>query len=201
MTNHNDNPTNCSDIIGSWRFTKESIDKMNQIIDKTKIIERGGILCSKIKRGGEEKIIDLISECKGTKCDIEPDNAYKNCIENGYIDTFGVFHTHPGKFEKTLPSIADLIYQRDNGYTLMCISTPKAKENRIICIKNKSISKEEELIRNKKLDYMLKLETIIKNRSFYATKQERKYYGENFDNVFSDKYYYKFDPSDCQQQV
>ena len=62
----------CSEIIGPWRFSKESIKKMIQITDNTKIIEHGGILCIRTEKTGEKRI-DIISECKGTKCDLQVD--------------------------------------------------------------------------------------------------------------------------------
>lgn len=78
----------CSDIMGKWRFSKDSINKMTQIIDKTKIIERGGILCGTTKKELQKKKIDLVSECKGTRCNIrlDPSNI---CNEQ----TIGLFHT------------------------------------------------------------------------------------------------------------
>ena len=187
----------CSEIMGSWRFGKESISKMNQITDNTKIIERGGILCGGIEKTGEKRI-DLISECKGTKCDIQTD-PFKTCTEHLYIDTFGIFHTHPGKIMQTLPSIADLIFQDTHGQ-LMCIGAPRAKLDRIICIKGKRLNREDEIDRRKKLEDMYKLERKITNLSFYATKKERKDYNKRFNNIFSEKYYYKFDPSKCVEK-
>ena len=200
----------CSDIMGHWRFSKDAINKMDQITDKTKIIERGGILCGRIGKIGEKRIditkigekkIDLISECKGTRCDIQTDplDSFKVCTEQSYIDTFGIFHTHPGKIIKTQPSIADLIFQETHGQ-LMCIGAPKAKEDRIICIKSKHLGREEEINKRKKLDDMYKLERKIRNLSFYATKKEREDYDKRFEDIFSEKYYYKFDPSKCVEK-
>lgn len=186
----------CSEIIGPWRFSKESIKKMIQITDNTKIIERGGILCSRIEKTGEKRI-DIISECKGTKCDLQAD-PFKVCTEQSYVDTFGMFHTHPGKIVKTLPSIADLIFQEAHGQ-LMCIGAPKAKEDRIICIKGKHLNKEKEIDRHKKLEDIHKLERKIRNLPFYATKKEREEYDKRFGDIFSEKYYYKFDPSKCAE--
>lgn len=181
----------CSDIIGQWRFSKEAINKMNQITDKTKIIERGGILCGRTEKNGDKKI-DLISECKGTGCDIILDPS-KVCKEQ----SLGIFHTHPGRIIKTLPSIADLGFQETRGLLLMCIGAPKVKEDRIICIRSKHLSKEEEIERRNKRDIVYELELKIKNLPFHATKKEREDYNNRFDDIFSEKNYYKFDPSKC----
>lgn len=198
----------CSDIMGQWRFSKDAINKMNQITDKTKIIERGGILCGRIGKIGEKRIdlikigekkIDLISECKGTRCDIQQTDPFKTCTEQSYVDTFGAFHTHPGKIIQTLPSIADLLFQDTHGQ-LMCIGAPKAKLDRIICIKNKHINREDEIDRRNKLDDVYKLERKIRNLPFYTTKKEREDFNNRFNDIFSEKYYYKFDPSKCVEK-
>lgn len=182
---------NCSDIIGQWRFSKESINKMDQITNKTKIIERGGILCGRTENNGKKKI-DLISECKGTRCDIilnKPDV----CKEQ----TLGNFHTHPGKITMTLPSIADLGFQETQGLLLTCIGGPKAKIDRIICIRSKHLSREEEIDRRKKIDNAYRLEMKINNLPFSAAKKERHDYNIQLNDIFSEKYYYKFDPHKC----
>ena len=184
----------CSDMIGWWRFSKDAINKMDQITDKTKIIERGGILCGITEKSGEKKI-DLISECKGTNCDIMLDPS-KVCKEQ----SLGIFHTHPGRITTTLPSIADLEFQETGGWLLTCIGAPKAKEDRIICIRSKHLSNEEEIDRRNKIDSTRRLEIKIKNLSFYATKKERENYYNRFKDIFSEKYYYKFDPSKCVEK-
>lgn len=182
----------CSDIIQEWRFNQDAINKMNHIIDKTKIIERGGVLC-----GNEEtKKINLISECKGDRCSVET-GSWKECTERDFIP-MGSFHTHPGNIVKTQPSISDLGFLAVHG-ALMCIGAPKAKEDRIICIKQKSLNKEAELYRNKKLDDMYKLEMKINNLPFVVTKKEREEYDKRFKEIFPGKYYYKFDPSKCMK--
>jgi hypothetical protein len=188
-----DNMTNlCSDIIQQWIFSKDAIDKMNQIIDKTKIIERGGVLC-----GNEEnKKINLISECKGDRCSIEVD-SWKECAKQNLVP-MGNFHTHPGNIVKIQPSIGDLGFLYVHG-TLMCIGAPKTKDDRIICIKQKNLNKEDELDRNKEIDYTYRLETKIKNLPFIATKKEREEYDKRFKDIFPGKYYYKFDPSKCME--
>lgn len=189
-----DNMTNlCSDIIQKWRFSKDAINKMNQIIEKTKIIERGGVLCG----NKEDKKINLISECKGDRCSVETGSS-EECTKRN-LTPLGNFHTHPGNIERTLPSIGDLGFQSTYG-ALMCIGAPKAKEDRIICIKQKSLNKEDELDRNKKLDDMYRLEMKIKNFPFAATKKEREEYDKRFKEIFPGKYYYKFDPSKCMEQ-
>lgn len=180
----------CSDIIQEWRFSKDAINKMNQIMDKTKIIERGAILCGKEKT----KKINLISECKGNKCNIEIDSL-EECTKRNLLP-LGSFHTHPGNLTKTQPSIADLKFLACHGASI-CIGAPKAKEDRIICIKQKDLSKIDELFRNRELDHIYRLETKIKNLPFSATKKEREEYIKRFEDIFPGKYYYKFDPSRC----
>ena len=167
---------------------------MRQITDKTKIIERGGILCGITEKNGKKKI-DLISECKGTRCDLILDLP-KVCKEQ----TLGIFHTHPGRIAKTLPSIADLGFQETHGLLLMCIGAPKVKEDRIICIRSKHLSREEEIDRRNKRDSAYKLEIKIKNLPLHATKKEREDYDNRFKDIFSEKYYYKFDPSKCMEK-
>jgi hypothetical protein len=180
----------CSDMIQEWRFSKDSIDKMDQIMSKTKIIERGGVLC-----GNEEtKKINIISECKGNKCNIEIISGEK-CTGRNSIP-LGSFHTHPGNIDKTKPSISDLGSLSVYG-GLMCIGAPKAKIDRIICIKQKGLNKENELDRNRKLNNLYRLETKIRNLPFSATKKEREEYDKRFKDIFPGKYYYKFDPSKC----
>jgi hypothetical protein len=182
----------CSGIMQEWRFSKDAIDKMNQIMDKTKIIERGGVLC-----GNEgTKKINLISECEGDRCSIEIDN-WEKCTERNFLP-LGSFHTHPGKIVKTQPSIGDLGFLAAHGAS-MCIDAPKALEDRIICIKQKGLSKENELDRNRKLVDMYRLEMKIKNLPFSATKNEREEYGKRFKDIFPGKYYHKFDPSKCME--
>ncbi len=129
----------CSDIIQEWRFSKDAINKMNQIINKIKIIERGGILCG----NGENKKINLISEFKGVRHSVGV-SSWKECTERNLLP-MGNFHTHPGNIFKTQPSIADLGFLAFHG-SLMCIGAPKAKEDRIICIKQKGLRKEDELL-------------------------------------------------------
>ncbi len=182
----------CSDIIQEWTFSKDTIDKMNQITDKTKIIERGGVLCGSERN----KKINLISECKGDRCSIET-GSWKECTKRNFVPK-GNFHTHTGNIVRTLPSIGDSGFLAVHG-ALMCIGTPKAKEDRIICIKQKGLSKEDELDRNKKLDDMYRLEMKIKNLPFSATKKEREEYDKRFKDIFPGKYYYKFDPSKCMK--
>lgn len=107
----------CSDIIQQWRFSKDAINKINQITDKTKIIERGGVLC-----GNEgTKNINVISECKGDKCSVET-GSWKECTDRNFLP-MGSFHTHPGNIVRTLPSISDLGFLAVHG-ALMCISAP-----------------------------------------------------------------------------
>ena len=188
----------CSDIIQEWRFSKDAINKMNQIIDKTKIIERGGVLCgadaqAKAINEGTKKI-NVISECKGNRCSVET-GSWKECTQRNFVP-MGNFHTHPGNIIKTQPSIGDLGFLSVHG-ALMCIGAPKAKEDSIICIKQKSLNKEDELYRNKKLDEMYRLETKIKNLPFAATKKEREEYDKRFKDIFPGKYYYTFDPNEC----
>ncbi len=182
----------CSDIIQEWRFSKYAINKMNRITDKTKIIERGGVLCG----NQETKRINLISACKGDRCSLET-GSWKECTKRNFLP-MGNFHTHPGNILKTQPSIGDLGYLATHG-ALMCIGAPKAKEDRIICIKNKQLKKEDELYRNKKLEDMYILEMKIKNLPFSATKKERENYDNEFKDLYSEKYYYKFDPSKCME--
>jgi len=182
----------CSDIIQEWRLSKDAINKMDQIIDKTKIIERGGVLCGNEKN----KKINLISECKGDRCSVET-GSWIECTERDFLP-MGSFHTHPGNIIKTQPSISDLEFLAVHG-ALMCIGAPKAKEDRIICIKQKSLNKEAELDRNKKLDDMYRLEMKINNLPFAATKTEREEYNKRFKDIFPGKYYYKFDPNECME--
>ncbi len=204
MTNNTipqDNIINsCSDIIQQWRFSRNAIIKMNQITNKTKIIERGGVLCgadAQAKAINEEtKKINLISECKGDKCSIET-RSWKECTKRDLLP-MGNFHTHPGNIVKTQPSIGDLGFLSVHG-ALMCIGAPKAKEDKIICIKQKMLNKEDELDRNKKLDYIYRLETKIKNLPFAVTKKEREEYDKRFKDIFPGKYYYKFDPLRCTE--
>jgi hypothetical protein len=180
----------CSSIIQEWRFSKDAINKMNQIVDKTKIIERGGVLCG----NKETKKINLISECKGNRCSIEI-GSWEECTERNFLP-LGNFHTHPGIIVKTQPSIGDLRFLAAHGAS-MCIGAPKAMENRIICIKQKSLSREDEINRNIKLDDLYRLELKINNLPFPATKKEREEYKKRFEDIFPGKYYYKFDPSKC----
>ncbi len=176
----------CSEIIGQWRFRKEAINKMNQITDKTKIIERGGILCGTTDKNGEKKI-DLVSECKGTRCDLLI-NLSNVCKEQ----TLGIFHTHPGKIIQTLPSIADLGYHETSGWLLTCIGAPKAKIDKIICIRSKHLSREEEIDKRNKMDNTYRLETKFKRLPFHVAKKAREDYNNQFKDIFSEKYYYKF---------
>lgn len=180
----------CPDIIQEWRFSKDSIDDMNKITDKTKIIERGGVLCG----NKEDKKINVISECKGDRCSVETGSS-EECTKRN-LTPLGNFHTHPGNIEKTLPSISDLGFQSKYG-ALMCIGAPKAKEDRLICIKQKGLSKEDEICRNRKLDDTHRLEVKIKNLPFFATKKEREEYSKRYKDIFPGKYYYRFDPSKC----
>lgn len=183
----------CSEIMGNWRFSKDVINKMSKITDKTKIIERGGVLCGSIEGIRKKKpIIDIISECEGTKCSIQLDSM-KECMERKSVPK-GTFHTHPGIVE-ALPSAGDLGFISARA-DILCIGTPKAKEDRIICFKSKRLSSEEEINRRKKIDYTFRLESKIITSS-YTTKKEGEEYDNSLKDLFSEKYYYKFDPSKC----
>lgn len=46
---------------------------------------------------------------------------------------------------------------------------------------------------------MHRLEMKIKNLPFSATKKERENYDNEFKDLYSEKYYYKFDPSKCME--
>lgn len=47
------------------------------------------------------------------------------------------------------------------------------------------------------MDSAFRLELIIRHLPFSATKKEREDYDKQFKDIFSEKYYYKFDPSKC----
>lgn len=192
----------CSEIMGQWRFSKDVINKMNQMASKTTTIEYGGVLCGSIEGIRKNKpIIDIITECRGNECDMHLDSK-KECAKQKSVPK-GTFHTHPDR-EVTLPSIRDLVAISPSA-NIMCIGTSKAKEDRIMCFKSKPLITEEDINRRKKLigAYRLeaKLTDIYRLEPKIITTEEWKNRMEEYNNVRNDilKYYYKFDPSKCME--
>ena len=178
------NKQKCSEIIGEWKFSKESINKMNEMAERTRTIEHGGVLCG----NDETKKIDLKSECEGDVCAIYI-NPNRECPRLDLIP-IGDFHTHPSGKLKPSPSDLKLLHY----HLLECIGTSRAKDGRVLCFKPKYLNHKDELNRNKKLEDIIELRRRVKTSDI--TPKELDQYRKGYRDLLG-KYYYNFDPSKC----
>lgn len=177
-----DNEQKCSEIIGEWRFSKESINKMSQMAKRTKNIENGGVLCG----NDETKIIDLKSECEGDYCGIYINPSIECSILN--LIPIGDFHTHPSGMTK--PSPSDLKFL--SNHLLECIGT--SRDNKVLCFKSKYLNNKDELNKNKELEEVIELRRKVKTSDI--TPKELDQYHKKYSDLL-EKYYHNFDPSKC----